>query len=262
VPLPNEIEVTEPRPAFLGPFLMLVLLGALGTSTLLMNVDDVLASMPAAQVAAAGGPVAVKAAMLIQPVILTALAAAAGLVTAHKLALKSWLVDRLRGHAAPVGVSLSLPVLCGLAAGAVIVFGDLIFTQIAPDTSASLRLPREKWLPALLQGLLYGGLTEEILLRWGVLSSIAFGLHRAGAPQRTALAIAAVLAAALFAAGHLPALAAVADPTPLLVARTLLLNTMAGVIFGYAFLRHSLEGAILAHGIGHVVIFAARVAGL
>jgi membrane protease YdiL (CAAX protease family) len=70
------------------------------------------------------------------------------------------------------------------------------------------------------------------------------------------------LAAALFAAGHLPALAAVADPTPLLVARTLLLNTMAGVIFGYAFLRHSLEGAILAHGIGHVVIFAARVAGL
>jgi hypothetical protein len=66
------------------------------------------------------------------------------------------------------------------------------------------------------------------------------------------------LASALvFAVGHLPALLAqVESLSALLLVRTLLLNSLGGLIFGWLYWQHNLETAMLAHGASHIVMTA------
>jgi len=60
------------------------------------------------------------------------------------------------------------------------------------------------------------------------------------------------VAALLFAAGHLPALLASVEPSAIWIARTLVLNTAAGIVYGWLYLRHQLEAAMAAHALTHV----------
>ena len=60
------------------------------------------------------------------------------------------------------------------------------------------------------------------------------------------------ISAMLFGLGHLPALAQSVELTPALVARTVLLNAIAGVIFGWLYWRRSLEAAMVAHAAFHL----------
>ncbi|MFW5900611.1 MAG: type II CAAX prenyl endopeptidase Rce1 family protein [Halodesulfurarchaeum sp.] len=116
--------------------------------------------------------------------------------------------------------------------------------------------------------LLYGGITEEILLRWGVMAPIAFGLwwlrnrlrERTGRPPAAVLWAALAASAVAFGVGHLPALASTFDLTTALVVRTILLNAIVGVALGWLFWRRSLETAMLAHVTFHVVLVTGSVA--
>ncbi len=156
---------------------------------------------------------------------------------------------------------LMLSLLVGAAAGALIIVGDLLFAWAEPEAFASLRAAELNPLVGLVQGLLYGGITEEILVRWGLLSLTAWLLLKLRLSRNAAMWIAVVAAALLFAAGHLPALVVAAELNAPLVARTLLLNAAAGIAFGGLFVRHNLEAAMLAHMTAHVVFFMARLAG-
>jgi hypothetical protein len=51
----------------------------------------------------------------------------------------------------------------------------------------------------------------------------------------------------------LPAVRAMVPFTPVVVTRTVLLNAIAGVAFGWLFWRRSLEAAMIADATGHVV---------
>jgi len=55
------------------------------------------------------------------------------------------------------------------------------------------------------------------------------------------------LSAVLFGVGHLLALASSIGLSPILVVRTVLLNTVVGVGLGWLFRRRSLEAAVVAH---------------
>jgi membrane protease YdiL (CAAX protease family) len=87
--------------------------------------------------------------------------------------------------------------------------------------------------------LLYGGVTEELLLRWGVVAPVAWAVWRVRSrvtdstprPTDGTMWAAIAVSALLFGVGHLPALAASVGLTPALVVRTVLLNAVAGVGF-------------------------------
>lgn len=67
-------------------------------------------------------------------------------------------------------------------------------------------------------------------------------------------------AAVLFAASHLPALAMAGAPVAIgAVVRTLVLNGIAGVVFGWLFARRDLVAAMLAHGGCHLGFAAAAL---
>jgi hypothetical protein len=50
--------------------------------------------------------------------------------------------------------------------------------------------------------------------------------------------------------------------TPIVVIRTVLLNALGRVVFGWLFWRRSLEAAMVAHGSVHIVFALFSVAGL
>ena len=108
---------------------------------------------------------------------------------------------------------------------------------------------------------LYGGITEELLLRYGLMSALALvGWVASGRPSDgpgSAVMWAAVAVSAVsFGVGHLPALAGSVGLTPALVARTVLLNAVAGLVFGWLYWKRSLEAAMAAHAAFHLPLVA------
>jgi hypothetical protein len=253
-------EWKQNRGSFALPLVALTTLGALGALSLLLTAETALQDVPPEQIAAAGGPNALKVAIVIQPIVLAIMAGAIGLLLAHKVGLRSCIADRLRGQTAP-RVPLMLSLVAGAAVGALIIAADLIFVWAQPIAFSSLRAAEVDPPLALFQGVLYGGFTEEILVRWGLLSLIAWVLVKLRLPVNIALWLAVLATALLFAAGHLPALAAISELNLSLVIRTLLLNAIGGIAFGMLFVRHNLEAAMLAHMVSHLTFFVARLAG-
>jgi len=104
------------------------------------------------------------------------------------------------------------------------------------------------------------------MLRWGVMTAILWALWRLfqrgrGAPSEATAWGAILLAAVLFGVAHLPAVA-FAPLDGALVVRTVLLNALGGVLFGWLYWRHHLEEAMIAHASAHVGFAIIGWAGL
>lgn len=206
--------------------------------------------------------------LLVNPLVLVTLAAAAGALAAHRVGFKSLLAG---APAATLAAALSISL--GLGASIVIRVAD---AALAPMLGAqwqafAAEANATPALPSLVAGALYGGLAEEVIMRWGLMTVVAAGLAWAlrrlrsgggsGLPASAAWT-AIVVTALAFGAGHLPALAASVDLTAPVVLRTLALNTVGGLIYGWLYWRRSLEAAMLAHASTHAGFAVMRGIGL
>lgn len=114
--------------------------------------------------------------------------------------------------------------------------------------------------PPLWQGFLasfYGGINEELLLRLGMMTLfvwIGARLTRTARPGAGVMWTANVLAAVLFGLGHLPATAAILPLTSLVVTRAVVLNGLAGVVFGWLYWQRGLLAAMVAHFSADIVL--------
>lgn len=185
---------------------------------------------------------------LLQSTILVAIAVAAGLWFARRVGLGAAILEAaLRGE--PVGrrlrAMLPLPVILGIAvAAALLLVEALVFQPRLPPqlTGASSQPPA--WTGLLAS--FYGGVTEELLTRLFLVSLVAWLLSRI-LRGPAVFWIAILSSALLFGLGHLPATAALVPLTPLIVARAIALNGLAGIVFGWLYWRSGLEAAMVAH---------------
>ncbi len=113
----------------------------------------------------------------------------------------------------------------------------------------------------VIASVLYGGIIEEVMLRLFFMSLIAFVFwklfrrkcSRENIPA-SIFAGANIVATMVFAAGHLPATAAIfGELTPLLLFRCFLLNGGFGLIFGWLYRKYGIVYAMTAHALFHVV---------
>ena len=113
-------------------------------------------------------------------------------------------------------------------------------------------------IPYLLATVTYGGIIEEVMLRLFMMSLIAFLLHKIFSkkqafPSTKVLMTANMIAALLFAAGHLPATLMMIGSTPMILFRCFLLNGGFGLTFGWLYRKYGLRYAMIAHGGCHVI---------
>lgn len=240
-------------------FLILFAAGLLGVIAILPFAVDLLGDLPIRQGAGMPLPVVVALALL-QNGILLAAAILIGMRLSERVGLqlplfRAWAT----GGAHPRLTAILLPGALGGAAVGVAMVGleALFFLRHLPASMRPLfEIPLWK---RLLAGIVYGGITEELLIRLFLMSMVAWLMGKwwkttQSRPAPGAFWAAIVVVALVFGLGHLPATAALAPLTPLLVARALVLNGVAGVAFGYLYWRHGLEAAMAGHMSAHVIL--------
>lgn len=102
---------------------------------------------------------------------------------------------------------------------------------------------------------LYGGVVEEVLIRWGLLSLLAWLISLLtpdGGVTATGVWLSILVSGIAFAAGHAPSYAAAGCKlTPRVWTAMLVLNLWVSLYCGWLFWQHGLAAAIVAHMLLH-----------
>ncbi|AQG80662.1 CPBP family intramembrane glutamic endopeptidase [Spirosoma montaniterrae] len=230
--------------------LTLFLFGLLGVASLL-TVQFPLTNLPKA-VLKQFSPAELQWLILVNPLLLLVIAVIVGSLLYRKVGLSIFHSGDFRR--ATIGQNLLVKgIVPGVFAGLSIIGVVLVFQALIPDELAQLGTETKLTVAARF---LYGGVTEEIMLRFGLMTLFVWLLSVILRTQHPAVYwIAIVGAALLFGAGHLTALnLMVAQPSPTLVVYIVLANALAGVVFGWVYWRHGLVFAMIAHAVAHVVM--------
>jgi membrane protease YdiL (CAAX protease family) len=254
---------------------MALLLGLPGIVAL---IGYIYLTTPATAVPAGLSLTALALVSALNPLVLLGVACLLGAYAAPRVGLRSHIIndgsteESLRKH---LRTEAGLAVAVGIFGGILIVILDAVLMPfVAQDLPQSvIGATRPTVLDVLVYApvrFLYGGITEELMLRFGLMSVFVFVGWRAtgrqaDGPQPATVWAAIVVSAVLFGVGHLPALARSIDLTLALVVRTVLLNAVAGILFGWLYWRRSLEVAMIAHASFHIpllVLSLVQVAAL
>lgn len=193
-------------------------------------------------------------AQIVQGSILSLVLTLIGLSVSKRIGLKAYMIDALFHKTSipfDVRASIKIAIISGLACGLLIkLLENIVFIPLIPELSA-LDQVMPVWWKGLLASL-YGGITEEVMMRLFLLSVLAIIIRLLSRDKSSKLPtavfwIANILAAILFGIGHLPAIAEIIDLTPLVILRVLVLNSIAGIIAGVFFWKRSLEIAMIFH---------------
>jgi hypothetical protein len=240
-------------------------LGAVGGATALLVMPYAMALAPP-EVDALSLPLwAVASLGALQTAILTFVVSTIGLASAHRVGLKLALIEAwVHGLPRPAfdRQALQWAIMLGAAVGTVLSALDgWLFRPLMPHAARDVVHDVAAWKGLLAS--FYGGITEELLLRLGVMSALVwiglwFVRRITGDGQRSAgpvlMWISIVLTTLLFGVGHLPATARLWPLTSIVITRALLLNGLAGLLFGYLYWRRGLEYAMTAHFSADIVL--------
>ena len=198
---------------------------------------------------------------IVQNAILFAIAIFGGLFFAGRVGLGTPILDSLtrrESAADKVRAILPLSIILGVLSTLVVLGLEFFYFQPAMmrelgETASALNLQTSQ--PAAWKGFFasfYGGIAEEILLRLFVMSFLVWigrflSKTSDGKPTSAVFWVANILAAVLFGLGHLPTMSLLVPLTSLVVARTILLNGLIGVVCGWLYWKRGLESAMISH---------------
>lgn len=198
---------------------------------------------------------------IAQTTLLAAVAILVGMGLGHKVGLGTPLLSALLWRREGAGRRLLraayLAVPTGVAAALlVLLLEGTAFRAVGQQLSEAIG-PQGPTSGSGLLASFYGGIVEELLLRFGVMTLCAWLLTRV---TRTAQLVpwqfwtANGLAAVLFGLGHLPTTAAIVPLTGVIVLRAVVLNGVPGVSFGWLYGKYGLLAAMIAHFSADIVL--------
>ena len=185
---------------------------------------------------------------MVQTVLYTAFCGFFGCLLAQKIGL----LHPIHIEKRPLLITLGL----SLAGGVLFSLDYWTFGAWMPELRAGVTpITLNNWVGSLV----YGGIVEELMLRLFFMSLVAvllWKLFEKGIPKPSGkmLTIATIVAALLFAAGHLPATFAMfGSLTPMLLIRCFLLNGGFGILFGWLYRKYGIQYAMISHAALHLV---------
>jgi len=232
--------------------IVLFVLGFLGVLSILT------ATLPLPEELAALPPALVNVLILINPTILLLVAVAVGTWLYDKVGFKVPVISSLL-NIEPIDTKrvfvqqLKYGVSLGLLAGAAIMMIVKIYGFFIADELKTLDNQMEL---TLLARFMYGGITEELLLRFGVMTFLVWIIFKLTKKlNSTVYWIAIALSTLLFAVGHFPVVfGAISEPSFTLLSYILIGNSIGGLVFGWLYWKKGLEAAIIAHAFAHVAM--------
>jgi hypothetical protein len=238
--------------------LILWIIGVIGVLSLLITPFPI--SIFPTEVQQKINPETFKYLLLINPLMMVTLAVLMGHFITAKVGLHSFILENfVQGKAINKDAIKNLimyAIPCGLAAGIFLVLYTYFLNPYLPKELAELE---KIYQPNFLIRFLYGGVTEEILLRWGILSLIIWIfklIFKNTKPLFWWLSI--IISSILFGMGHLPiTFMLIKNVTPFLIFFIVSSNAIFGILAGWLFWKKGLEYSILAHISAHCVLILA-----
>lgn len=202
----------------------------------------------------------IRALSLIQPALFLFLAVLAGIAFYDKVGLKLPLIESALGASKKLNsypwvlISLGGGIFCGL----LIIINFLSFQTVLPD---DYLIFSQEFQPNGWVRFLYGGFTEEIVVRFGLMTFLVWLCSRIFLKTgKIIFWLAISISALIFAAAHLPSLfLSLGKPEMSILLFVMISNTIAGIVFGWLYWRKGLESAILAHMVTHLVLIAGHL---
>ncbi len=198
----------------------------------------------------------IKLLTLINPTIMLLVATVLGVVLHENVNLKSPIITGFlkRNYDSKKLIEISkYGLLMGVLSGVLLLLIQLAYNPFLPNEFIELG---EKIKPSIAARFLYGGLTEEILLRFGLMTFIvwlASKVFKSLSPQVYWIGI--IISSILFALGHFPIVfQSIDNPSITLMSFILIGNSVSGVLFGWLYWKKGLESAFIGHIITHVVL--------
>jgi hypothetical protein len=150
--------------------------------------------------------------------------------------------------------SMLVTIASGAGAAVLIIFLDrYILLRTLPSVAVQRARGATLWKGLL--GSFYGAIVEEILSRLFLMTVLVWILSKLpGLNTAAVFSVACLLSALAFAAGHLPLAAQTVPLSKPVVTRVLVLNTLAGLVFGAVFWAYGLEHAMAAHFVTDVIL--------
>lgn len=189
---------------------------------------------------------------ILQNVVVYAVFIFIGLYLAKKVGLgvpilESWLEGKeAKSYLKSI---LGISIVLGVLAGVLIIGVDFLLSAfIEPITITQIT-------PPLWQGFLasfHGAIGEEVSMRLFLMTLLVWIFYKIkrteeGKPTNFGIWLAIIITAILFGVGHLPFTATLTPITALVVVRAIVLNGVAGIIFGWLYWKKGLESAMIAH---------------
>ena len=155
------------------------------------------------------------------------------------------------------GKPLLYTVIISVIGGLALILPDVFFFGKHVPAIAGMYVEKPT-IPCLVATITYGAVIEEVMLRLFFMTLLVFLLWKLFQRKRelpsTAVVVSAnIVAALLFAAGHLPTTFVTLGNSPLILFRCFLLNGTFGLAFGWLYRKYGLRYAMLAHGGCHIV---------
>ena len=145
-------------------------------------------------------------------------------------------------------------VLVTILGGIIFIMADqLIFNNFSDIIKNSYEA--KPTIENIIASIIYGGVVEEVMLRLFFMSLVAVIICKVTKKEINdkILITSNVIAAILFAAGHLPATEIMIGITPMIVFRCFLLNGGLGLVFGRLYRKYGIHCAMIAHIGVHIV---------
>ena len=171
------------------------------------------------------------------------------------LSVKTGLMRSFR----PEKSKLLITVIISLIGGAVFSLDAWTFAKLIPEVAGSYETAGSFDAVTWGASVLYGGITEELMMRLFFMTLIAFiasklFFRKEETVPAGVLIAANIIAALAFAAGHLPStITLFGTLTPMILLRCFLLNGAFGLIFGRLYRKYGIQYAMLCHALFHIV---------
>ncbi|HZK06654.1 MAG TPA: CPBP family glutamic-type intramembrane protease [Bacteroidales bacterium] len=234
--------------------LTLFALGALGILSLL-TVSIPLDNLPK-QVLDKFTPETIKLLTLIKPAILLLVSVVIGTILFEKVKLTvPTITSLLKSENEQISFleQIKFGVILGLITGILTITVGIIFKSSLPQEFVELG---NKIKITIIARFAYGGLTEELLMRFGFMTLIVWLVFKMTKQLNSyTYWTGIILATILFAFGHFPvAFSVVSNPTISLLTYILVGNSIAGIFFGWLYWKKGLEAAFVGHIFAHVAM--------
>ncbi|AZQ65600.1 CPBP family intramembrane metalloprotease (plasmid) [Flammeovirga pectinis] len=190
-------------------------------------------------------PIQIKLLILINPTILIIMSTIVGTLTLGKTELVIFKTKK------DLLENLKLNIILGVLLGVFIVIFSLIYQKINPN---EFEILSNKTSIHIITKLLYGGISEEIIFRFGVMTFISFLILKIKDKNSTFIYVISILTSSvLFSLSHLPILfQAVSTPSISSIIYIILGNFIPGCVYGFLFWKQSLINSIITHIITHI----------